>query len=143
MKPWLKSLLLGAAVGFTAGVMFLLGAVFALLMQTQRYGQWDARIAAVEQKVGAIESGIKSLASGRGRMPQVEDNNVYPLDMGASPVWGKADAPVVITMFSDFQCPYCARGYAPIKEVMKAYPKKVAFVLKNFPLDFHKKAIPG
>lgn len=56
---------------------------------------------------------------------------------------GAADAAVTIVEYSDFQCPYCARGYQTINEVLKAYDGKVRVVFKHLPLDFHPKAMPA
>jgi protein-disulfide isomerase len=51
-----------------------------------------------------------------------------------SPSRGAANAPVTVTLFTDFQCPYCA-GLAPIvDQVHRFYPDKVQIVFKNFPL---------
>lgn len=51
---------------------------------------------------------------------------------------GPKDAPVTIIEYSDFQCPYCGRAYQTIeKEVLKKYGKKVRFIFKHYPLDFH------
>jgi protein-disulfide isomerase len=36
-------------------------------------------------------------------------------------VWGKASAPVNIEIFSDFQCPYCARADAMLHQIAPAY----------------------
>lgn len=58
-------------------------------------------------------------------------------------IFGKKDAPITIIEYSDFQCPYCARGYTTVKEVMKAYPDKVRVVFKHLPLDFHPMAMPA
>jgi protein-disulfide isomerase len=41
-------------------------------------------------------------------------------------------------VFSDFQCPYCARIGAVIDRVRNAYPDKVKSFFKNFPLSSHK-----
>lgn len=59
------------------------------------------------------------------------------------PFRGKADAPVTIVEFSDFQCPYCARGAATMEEVLQKYPNDVKFVFKHFPLPFHPWAKPA
>ena len=56
---------------------------------------------------------------------------------------GKKNAPVTIVQFTDLQCPFCARFYPPVKEVLKAYPDKVRFIVKNFPLNFHPNALPA
>jgi protein-disulfide isomerase len=45
--------------------------------------------------------------------------------------------------FTDLQCPFCSRFYPPIKEILKAYPDKVRFMVKNFPLSFHSNARPA
>lgn len=51
---------------------------------------------------------------------------------------GPENAPVTIVEYSDFQCPYCARAYQTIEnEILKKYGKKVRFIFKHFPLDFH------
>jgi protein-disulfide isomerase len=60
------------------------------------------------------------------------------------PFKGGANAKVTIVEYSDFQCPFCSRGYSTIEnEVLKTYGDKVKFYYKNFPLPFHKWAEPG
>lgn len=58
-------------------------------------------------------------------------------------IFGKKDAPITIIEFSDFQCPYCSRGYQTVKEVEKEYGDKVRVVFKHLPLDFHPMAMPA
>ena len=65
------------------------------------------------------------------------------IDVGSSPVRGPADAKVTVIEFSDFQCPYCKRGFETMQELGKAYPKDVKFVFKHYPLPFHKEADPA
>jgi len=59
------------------------------------------------------------------------------------PFRGAADAPVTIIEFSDFQCPYCARGAKTMDEVLEKYEGKVKLVFKHFPLGFHPWAKPA
>ncbi len=56
---------------------------------------------------------------------------------------GAKNAKVTIIEFSDFECPYCSRGYATVKEVLKEYPNDVRVLFKHLPLDFHPKAMPA
>jgi protein-disulfide isomerase len=49
------------------------------------------------------------------------------------PSLGKADAPVTIVEFSDYQCPFCKRAEPIVQEVLKKYPDQVRFVFRHFP----------
>jgi protein-disulfide isomerase len=68
---------------------------------------------------------------------------VQPLPVNNSAVRGPANAPVTITIFSDFQCPYCARLLPTLEKVQEAYPKQVRLVFKQFPLSMHTFAQPA
>ncbi|TMA96358.1 MAG: hypothetical protein E6J77_01355, partial [Deltaproteobacteria bacterium] len=53
-------------------------------------------------------------------------------------------AKAVIVEYSDFQCPFCSRGYATIeKQVLTSYGDKVRFYYKHYPLPFHPWAEAG
>lgn len=67
----------------------------------------------------------------------------YEIDLTDVPFKGPANAPVAIVVFSDFQCPYCARIGAVIDRVREVYPKKVKSLFKNYPLSSHKFALPA
>ena len=76
--------------------------------------------------------------------PQGEDfSKVYNIPQDHSPLKGKKSAPVTIVEFVDFQCPFCARFHAPVVETLSAYPDKVNYILKNFPLSFHPQSRPA
>jgi protein-disulfide isomerase len=82
---------------------------------------------------------------------ETEDITVDPfkkvaekINLKGKPFKGKDGAKVTIVEYSDFQCPFCQRGYNVIEnEVMKEYGDKVKFVYKHFPLNFHPWAEPG
>ncbi len=61
----------------------------------------------------------------------------------ARAIYGAADAPITIVEYSDFECPFCSRGYTNLKETLKLYPGKIRVVYKHLPLDFHPKAMPA
>lgn len=58
-------------------------------------------------------------------------------------VFGNKNAPITIVEYSDFECPYCSRGYQTVKQVEKEYGDKVRIIFKHLPLDFHPKALPA
>ena len=60
--------------------------------------------------------------------------------IGNSIVLGKADAPVTIVKWTDFQWPYCAKSVSLVDDILEKYPNDVKVVVKNFPLSFHKQA---
>ncbi len=63
-----------------------------------------------------------------------------PLNVNGAPSKGPANARVTIVEFSDFQCPFCVRAVGQLDAVLKAYPKDVRLVYKQFPLDSHSQA---
>lgn len=65
---------------------------------------------------------------------------VQEINTKGSPFKGPEDAPVVMAVFSDFQCPYCARIGSILDKVLEKHPKKVKLVYKYFPLPNHRYA---
>ena len=65
------------------------------------------------------------------------------MPVGRLAVHGKADAPVTIIEFSDFQCPFCKRVEPTLKKVQETYGDKVRIVWKHEPLPFHPRAEPA
>jgi protein-disulfide isomerase len=59
------------------------------------------------------------------------------------PVRGSASAPVTVVLFSDFQCPFCARVEPTLQRVEQEYGGKVKVVWKHQPLPFHPNALPA
>lgn len=68
----------------------------------------------------------------------VRVNLVHAFTSAQSPTRGPADTPVTLTLFTDFECGYCARLAPVLDEVHRAYPEKVRIVFKNFPLRSHR-----
>ncbi len=58
-------------------------------------------------------------------------------------VRGPADAPLTVVLFSDFQCPFCARVEPTLDQLQKAFPKEVRIVWRNLPLPMHPNAMPA
>jgi protein-disulfide isomerase len=51
--------------------------------------------------------------------------------------------PITLVEYSDFQCPFCVRGFQTVQQLSKRYPGKIRFVYKHLPLSFHKEALPA
>lgn len=64
----------------------------------------------------------------------------FDVQVGNSPAAGGKDAKVTVVEYSDFQCPFCAKGAEIISDIKKKYGNKVRVVFKNFPLPFHNQA---
>lgn len=59
------------------------------------------------------------------------------------PYLGKADAPLTLVMFTDYQCPFCSRfENQTLPEIRKQYidTGKLRFVVRDLPLPFHPNA---
>lgn len=83
---------------------------------------------------------------------QVFDVNLNPfkpeldkLKTEFQPSFGTPGAPVVLVIFSDFQCPYCREEAKMLREnVVATYPKQVRVYFKDLPLEqIHNWAKPA
>jgi protein-disulfide isomerase len=59
----------------------------------------------------------------------------------AAPSRGAPDAPVVVELFSDFECPFCARVRATVDALLARYPREVQLVWRDYPLPVHPAAM--
>jgi len=52
----------------------------------------------------------------------------------ADHIQGNEDAPVTLVEYGDYQCPFCGRAYAVIKNLQDHFGEQLRFVFRNFPL---------
>ena len=54
---------------------------------------------------------------------------------------GPSNAPVTLEMFSDFQCPQCARSAPTVKKLQSEFGDKLRVVFRHFPMEKHQNAV--
>jgi len=108
-------------------------------------------IAALNKDMATMQAELKEIKSRPAQAarpgapaPQPVIEKVVSID--DDPIKGDKNAPVTIIEFSDYECPFCKRSYDNvIKKIDEEYISKgkVRLVFRDYPLPFHKKAIPA
>lgn len=88
-------------------------------------------------------AGGKKGQRNRRTPPREDPNAVYKVDIKGRPWKGAKDAKVVIAEWSDYQCPWCKRTEPLLHEIMKKFKTGVKLVWFDFPLRFHRNAMPA
>ncbi len=93
-----------------------------------------------------IYSYLKTENSNKAKAAFVEQlKQQYGATISLAPAWlfvtttggpsqGPPAAPVTLVEFSDFQCPYCAKLFTTLHQVLDKYGSQVRLVYRNFPL---------
>ena len=64
-----------------------------------------------------------------------------PVDSQRDHVRGRADAPVTLVEYGDFQCPYCGEAYPVVRALQERFGDQLRFVFRHMPLpDLHPRA---
>ena len=66
-----------------------------------------------------------------------------PAGSDIKPTGCRGDQCVTIVEFSEPECPYCRRVAPTIKQLLSQYKGKIRWILRDFPLSFHKRAKPA
>jgi len=94
---------------------------------------------AAQEAKGAME---QQRAEGeKKKFEESFSNPLKPEIRSDESVRGTKGAPIVLVEYSDFECPFCTRGFTTVTEFMKKYEGKVQFIYKHLPLSFHKQAM--
>ena len=96
--------------------------------------QIKADLAAVKSQLGQL----MRLLSQRPADGRLATSGPVRTSLGDAPMLGRADAPVTLVEFSDYQCPFCQRFFATTLSALKKHyvnTGKVRYVFRDFPLD--------
>jgi protein-disulfide isomerase len=109
---------------------------------TPRNRVYDAILATGATEPRFIEAPPE--ADDEARAPSVPDEDrVYVLAVPeGAPARGPANAAITIQMVGDFQCPFCARVREVLDQLLQENPD-VRLVWRDYPLDFHRHALPA
>jgi protein-disulfide isomerase len=102
----------------------------------------DEQLAAAQALVNkGVRRGdvFRELMKSAKAAPEPEKKTVAPPTRD-NPARGPEKARVTITVFSDFQCPYCSKVTSTVEQILAAYPKDVKLVWRHMPLSFHPNA---
>jgi len=103
-------------------------------------------IANLNNDIASIKADLKVIKSRPGAAPAPQPVIEIVVSIDDDPIKGDKNAPVTIIEFSDYECPFCKRSYDNvITQIDKEYISKgkVRLVFRDYPLPFHKKAIPA
>jgi protein-disulfide isomerase len=99
----------------------------------------DAELAKADRAIAAgtpaAQLHAKVVAAGK-TFPQLgpPTGPTGPTGATGAATLGPAGAKVTMVVFEDFECPFCARASANLKQFASKFPKGVRFVFKHFPL---------
>jgi protein-disulfide isomerase len=125
--------LLALGLGYTAG-----------------YRQGQTAGMGVAERLDKIETQLTELAkrpaapaqAARQERPSLDPAEARKIiSVAGAPIRGKADAPITIVEYGDFQCPFCKKSRPTLKQILDTYPEQVRIIYKHFPLSFHREAM--
>lgn len=113
-----------------------------------------ARAAATQQKTSLAGAALYQALVAEGRpaaepgprvpSPSVELSPLSPYRVGLGLpglTRGPSNAPVTMVVFSDFECPFCARNEPAVTYVREQFGPLLRVVFRNLPLPFHRRAM--
>lgn len=110
---WLRQHVAGAAGWAVVGVM-------ALVLSHRAYH--------ASHDEGLSKAARAATTAGLGKAHEGTDDH-------GQPYVGAVQPKLVITEFSDYQCPHCAKAHEQLRVLVETYPDAVRVVHRHFPLD--------
>lgn len=76
----------------------------------------------------------------RAKDPADVGEEVVRVPVDGLPSFGRADAPVTIVAFTDYECPYCAKAEGTLATLRSEYGERLRVVVASHPLPMHENA---
>ena len=91
-------------------------------------------------QIAVSPSGLELIVTDTGKklVSIIEIFQLFNIPVGASPIIGPEKAPIIMTAFLDYQCPYCSKAYPLLEQVLAKHPQDVKLVIKHTPLKMHR-----
>jgi protein-disulfide isomerase len=121
----LRYVLLSAVVALFAGMMVLFGYYFVRSFLAIRSGGAEAWYRQT------LESSVSRAVANT----EITEQDLRALTRDGRPSLGPVDAPLTVVAFLDYQCPFCQRSAAALREAMVKYQHRVRFIIRDFPIE--------
>lgn len=99
-----------------------------------------AAAARAEDQYRQIQRAKAELAEKNRRAEQLKNPKLPEITPDRATL-GRADAPITLVSYSDFQCPHCARGSVIADELRRHYGDRLRVVFKHLPAASHPAAL--
>lgn len=121
-------------------IAFVLGLVAGYLIWERPL---QAKVDAAEKQVAALQktgtanqtAAANAAEANAAEAQPTQQVKRYNVPTDDDPALGKADAPITIIEFSDYQCPFCRQWHEQVfSKIKETYGDKVRLVYRDFPL---------
>lgn len=117
-------------LGFFAGVALCTTLALIFFVYSIASGKGFALGGGSNAPVVAAPTGAAPTAAA----PTAAAGPVKPVDEKTDHIIGAKNAKVTLIEYSDFECPFCSRHEATLKQILQEYPNDVRLVYRHFPL---------
>lgn len=131
---------LGGNLGYAHGTVVVNGKRAGPNLRSRITTQTAAAQRLIAEETPRVELYAKLVAINMDRALPIGFVDSSRIPIGDSYSWGGTNAPVTVVAFIDLQCPFCGRSWGILRQLETDYGDNVRFVLKHFPLPFHKEA---
>ena len=112
----------------------------------------DAIKANPSEFIEALNSAVKDAQGDQRKKAEMAEkqkleesftNPMVPEIRSDEVIRGTKGAPITLVEYSDFECPFCSKGYDTVTALLEQYKGKIQFIYKHLPLSFHEHAMPA